>query len=373
MSPVTEYISSSPLLANCGFTKEDVVGNEHEWLKVSAMIKQHLQLEEENLTPAQRSRVYQYYLPLAMWIENLLADHKKTGSQSALVIGISAPQGCGKSTIVECLQAVFEGRGVRSVSVSIDDFYLTRAEQVALAEANKGNPLLELRGNAGSHDNQLGTDTLKQLKGLVEKGATASVPRYDKSKHSGKGDRADASEWPAVTGPIDVVLFEGWMLGFKSIGSTRAAAVSPHLPAVDKALTLLEDAWDKFVDVWLVVKVGDPKWVFKWRLEAEHKMRLTGKPGMSDSEVEDFCNRYMPAYKAYLPGLYDHGPTTVKPGKSLMIELDNTRSPVDKQPASLDSVKGAVTDDAKPTSASSKANTMAGAELLLLCVLVFLL
>lgn len=363
-SPVTDFISSSPLLANCGFSKDDVAKNEAEWLNVAALIVQHLELEEENLTTAQRARVYQYYLPVAMWIEGMLAEHKKSGSRSALVVGISAPQGCGKSTIVECLQAVFGGRGVKSVSVSIDDFYLTRAEQVAVAEANKGNPLLELRGNAGSHDNQLGTGTLQQLKGLVEEGAVARVPRYDKSKHSGKGDRAEASTWPTVTGPIDVVLFEGWMLGFQSIGSTRAAAVSAHLPAVDKALTLLKDAWDKYVDVWLVVKVGDPQYVFKWRLEAEQKMRLTGKPGMTDSEIQDFCNRFMPAYRAYLPGLYQHGPTTVKPGKSLMIELDSTRSPLAKQPMGL---------EAEPAFVSAKSNTMAGAELLLLCILVFLL
>ena len=34
-------------------------------------------------------------------------------------------------------------------------------------------------------------------------------------------------------------------------------------------------------------------------------MREAGRPGMSEEQVRDFCSRYMPAYRAYLPGLYD--------------------------------------------------------------------
>ncbi len=40
-------------------------------------------------------------------------------------LGISAPQGCGKTTIVEQLEELFKWRGMKAASVSIDDFYLT--------------------------------------------------------------------------------------------------------------------------------------------------------------------------------------------------------------------------------------------------------
>lgn len=40
-------------------------------------------------------------------------------------VGISAPQGCGKTTIVEQLHKLFEAEGARAASVSIDDYYLT--------------------------------------------------------------------------------------------------------------------------------------------------------------------------------------------------------------------------------------------------------
>jgi D-glycerate 3-kinase len=38
--------------------------------------------------------------------------------------------------------------------------------------------------------------------------------RYDKSAYAGRGDRADISTWPSVAGPLDVILYEGWMTGF---------------------------------------------------------------------------------------------------------------------------------------------------------------
>lgn len=44
--------------------------------------------------------------------------------------------------------------------------------------------------------------------------------------------------------------------------------------------------------------------VFEWRAEAERRMREAGRPGMSEEQVREFCSRYMPAYRAYLPGLY---------------------------------------------------------------------
>jgi len=48
--------------------------------------------------------------------------------------------------------------------------------------------------------------------------------RYDKSKNEGRGDRADASRWPEVKGPVDIVLFEGWMSGFAPLPGEQVGA-----------------------------------------------------------------------------------------------------------------------------------------------------
>ena len=105
-----------------------------------------------------------------------------------------------------------------------------------------------------------------------------------------------------VTGPLQVVCLEGWCLGFRPLPSdAAAAAVHPGLGAVNAALRTYEAAMESRVDVWVVVRVAEPNWVFDWRLQAEVEMRKSGKPGLSDAQVADFVSRFMPAYKAYLP------------------------------------------------------------------------
>jgi D-glycerate 3-kinase len=64
-------------------------------------------------------------------------------------------------------------------------------------------------------------------------------------------------------------------------------------------------------------------------------MRAAGKTGMSDEAIADFVSRYIPSYSAYLPGLYNNGPTTATPGRLLTIQVDAQRAPVAEQPAPL--------------------------------------
>ena len=44
-----------------------------------------------------------------------------------------------------------------------------------------------------------------------------AVPRYNKAAHEGRGTRAPEDTWPRVKGPLDLILFEGWMLGFQPV------------------------------------------------------------------------------------------------------------------------------------------------------------
>ena len=157
-------------------------------------------------------------------------------------------------------------------------------------------------------------------------GEVMQLPRYDKAAHSGKGDRAPQTSWPQVTGPVDIVLFEGWMLGFTAKGPRVAAVVELPLGAVDQYLDAYREIWDTHVHSWLVVAVENPHWVFKWRQEAEAQLRATAGAGMTDAEVEAFVERYMPAYTAYLPALYESGPTTCRPGRWLKLSVREDRS-----------------------------------------------
>ena len=89
-------------------------------------------------------------------------------------------------------------------------------------------------------------------------GGEVRVPRYDKTAFSGRGTRAPEDDWPSVAAPLDVVLFEGWMLGFAPVGAEAARAVSPDLEAVDARLEAYAEELESVVDAWLVVKIGDP-------------------------------------------------------------------------------------------------------------------
>lgn len=60
--------------------------------------------------------------------------------------------------------------------------------------------------------------------------AFVRVPRYDKSARGGRGDRAPEAEWSVVSKPPDVVLLEGWMLGFEVLPEE-----SPLLAAAEQA------------------------------------------------------------------------------------------------------------------------------------------
>ena len=43
------------------------------------------------------------------------------------------------------------------------------------------------------------------------------IPQYDKSLNNGKGDRANPKYYKKINGPIDLVIVEGWMLGYKPL------------------------------------------------------------------------------------------------------------------------------------------------------------
>lgn len=135
------------------------------------------------------------------------------------------------------------------------------------------------------------------------------VPAYDKSLHAGRGDRLPPEQWPAVPGPVDVVLLEGWMLGFRPLPDDSPALDDAELRDVNAYLRGYA-RWHELVDAWVVVQVEDVEQVYTWRLEAERRMRATRGKGasMSDEEVRDFVSRFLPAYRAFLArSLYDGG------------------------------------------------------------------
>jgi len=122
-------------------------------------------------------------------------------SSGARVYGIVGLQGSGKSTLAAQVAALAERRGLRGVTLSIDDCYLDRDAREALGR--DVHPLLATRGPPGTHDLALACATLDALRA----GERVAVPRFDKL-----GDRRlSARDWPQVDA-ADLILFEGWCL-----------------------------------------------------------------------------------------------------------------------------------------------------------------
>lgn len=224
-----------------------------------------------------------------------LAQHPRR----PLVVGIQGPQGAGKTTLTRALLEALPEHGLSGATVSIDDFYLTRAGQLDVAAAHPGNPYLEHRGYPGTHDVALGERTLAQLGAWATTSAASGsliIPVYDKSAHGGRGDRAPESEWRQFPMPIDVVFVEGWMLGFTPV--PESSLTDSHLIEPNRALADYE-RWYRHIDAWVVLRAQDPNFVLTWRVEAEERMKASGKPGLSRADIEDYIRRFLPAYRTW--------------------------------------------------------------------------
>ncbi|KII94537.1 hypothetical protein PLICRDRAFT_169281 [Plicaturopsis crispa FD-325 SS-3] len=169
---------------------------------------------------------------LTSWIPRILADPALAASNNAHV-----------STTAEILAGkTAKPRPLRTIVLSLDDFYFPHHILEARASSGPPNPLLRGRGMPGTHDTPLLEEVLSALKGI--NGAHAGpvlLPSYDKSAHDGRGDRAPAEEWECVAPPsstldqpssstpdkhdaaekhvppVDIVVLEGWCVGFYAV------------------------------------------------------------------------------------------------------------------------------------------------------------
>jgi D-glycerate 3-kinase len=240
---------------------------------------------------APRPRVDGYYLPVARWCEAQLA----AAETRPFVLGISGPQGCGKSTLADALVAAFGALGRRGIAISIDDFYLTHTEQRALAARFPGNRYLEHRGYPGTHDVALGRSTLVSL----AEGRPTFVPVYDKSAHGGRGDRGRSSSYRRVEERLDLVVLEGWMLGFRPV---EPAGLEPALRPPNEMLAGYS-VWHETLDAFVHLRAGSLDDVVGWRVGAERARRERGEGALTDEQARDYIERFLPAYETYLPGL----------------------------------------------------------------------
>lgn len=282
--------------------------------------------------PEIRDDKAQYVVP---FILSLLSRHQTQHANEPnpppFFIGLNGVQGAGKSVLVDILKKTLTSppHNLPTVVFSLDDLYLTHADQVALAQSHPDNPLLQHRGQPSTHDIPLALSVFASLKANQR----TKIPRYNKAAFSGQGDRVPESEWEEVntdpSSPVRVVLFEGWSVGFRPLSpqdleAKHAAAVSalqhstPDNPYTGrlghntlKSVTAINDAlkaYDRLtaqLDAFIHIDAEDPLFVYKWRLEQEADLRASRGSGMTDDQVRHFVDGYYPAYELYTDTLRD--------------------------------------------------------------------
>ncbi len=185
--------------------------------RVLPMLKAQTETETVNEVPLAGLNIHitdlwKHYLPLACSIharyEAFLAKRREAGEpREAFVVGLNAPPGCGKSTLVQLLRvlvkAAAESEGadsLRVVHVSSDDLYMTKADRDARGIAS--------RLKVESIDESLADTVLWPLKRAAE-GSEVTIPRFNK----GEDDREPEDMWTQVEGRVDIILYEGWRVG----------------------------------------------------------------------------------------------------------------------------------------------------------------
>ena len=230
----------------------------------------------------------------ALWgplAERALVERRRAGR--TIVLGLCGPQGSGKSTGAQALQALLREAGASAAILSLDDLYLGKPERARLA--SKTHPLFATRGPPGTHDVGLGCTVLDSL----GQPGPVRLPRFDKAVD----DRAAPLDWPVVEAPIDLVIFEGWCVGARPQPAAALTAPVNALEAEDdpdgrwrKAVNdaLASPYQDLFGRIDLLALLRPPSFetVRGWRLEQEHKLRARTGGGMTDAGIDRFIQHY---------------------------------------------------------------------------------
>lgn len=220
-------------------------------------------------------------------------------AQAVPVFAIGGLQGSGKSTLAAQIAALAQSRGHRIAVLSIDDFYLTRAQRERLAR--DVHPLLASRGPPGTHDLGLAAETLDRLLA----GQRTGLPRFDKLAD----ERAPGAQWPVIEGRCDLVVLEGWFLK-----TPAQQADELHVPI--NALERDEDPdgtwrtwcnaalardypalWRRIDALWWLQGpdfevVSDWRWQQEQALQAADPGNASGRAGMDRAQVGRFVQLF---------------------------------------------------------------------------------
>lgn len=252
-------------------------------------------MQQHQLPDAFEKTAEQFYWPLAKRLAKQALSHGEP-----LFVGINGCQGSGKSTLTAFLCAALnDALDAPAVGMSIDDFYLTRAERGTLSR--QVHPLLMTRGVPGTHDTGLLNEVITALQiGQVP----VLIPQFKKELD----DRASPDCWQQVDQRMRVIILEGWCVGTPAQSEAELVEPVNRLEATEDSDAL----WRRYVNQQLadnyqplfqrlntLIMLRAPSFatVHQWRSEQEEKLRNRLSPEqahrlMSSAELERFISHY---------------------------------------------------------------------------------
>jgi D-glycerate 3-kinase len=258
---------------------------------------QNALLRRHQLSAAYLDTARAWLSPLA----RAISEHQNRAGRPVL-IALNGCQGSGKTTAADFLcSSLIEEHSLNAVALSLDDFYLTKSERLALAHSV--HPLFATRGVPGTHDMDLMRDTLDQLLSTHYR-APVAIPVFDKAAD----DQLPSSRWNHITTPVQVVLLEGWCLGARPEPTDTLSSPINALERDEDSSGLwrgysneaLRQSFQPLyqrVDHWIMLRAPSFECVFDWRREQEHKLAdtLTPEQGhnlMNDRQLRRFIQHY---------------------------------------------------------------------------------
>lgn len=292
-----------------------------DWLQQAVLRHDQLALPPRSLQ-AYLPLYWQLWLPLALWLKSARSRQSRS-----LIQGFLGGQGTGKTTLTRVLQQLLAIMGCRAVGLSIDDLYKTYRDRQQLRQTD---PRLIWRGPPGTHDINLGIETLEKIR-QARPGETVLLPRFDKSLHGGEGDRTT----PEPVRDVDILLFEGWFLGVRPLEPQRFDQGLPHPIETEADCQFARDMnqrlqdylplWER-LDYLTVLCPHDYRISQQWRRQAEHQMKAQGKAGMSDAAIDQFVEYF---WKALHPELFIDPLKKLGAGADLVVTIGPDRIPME--------------------------------------------
>ena len=224
-------------------------------------------------------------LPLTLYFSSIIKN-KKT-----IILGFSGGQGSGKSSMTILLNHILNKySSIKSLTLSIDDFYLSISERNELAK--NIHPMCKTRGVPGTHN----IDKLIQTISLLTKNKNNKevlLPAFSKVDD----DYFPLNEWRIYKGRPDIILLEGWCIGAVPI---KMGNWLPPLNSLEKRLDP-KGEWAKWsnrelgkryqdlfslIDLLIMIRLSSMEHVYESRWIQEKTLKKLNKGEKVSSKIK---------------------------------------------------------------------------------------